>query len=184
MTNSNGQSPRRRNRVVIYISVVLVAVLATTLAYVFDWAKPATSTPVSGPPGRVFKPRKPMDVSGFSMLSGSVGPWDPKASPKEIGRYWERVGYREIQSIDRALAEPGKSVEAVVKMAVIKAAFLNYEGEANKAYAFLKEVRDLVEQDDSVAEEWLYLIVYCQGVTAMRRGGVCDQVSDSLECCG
>ena len=53
---------------------------------------------------------------------------------------------------------------------VKKATFFNYEGEPNRAYEVLEEVRSLLAKDDFLARDALCTVVFCQGVTALRRG--------------
>src|SRR5262249_18616281 len=47
---------------------------------------------------------------------------------------------------------------------------LNAEGETSRSYQVLEEARSLVEAEASLAQRWLYTIIYLQGVTALRRG--------------
>ncbi len=47
---------------------------------------------------------------------------------------------------------------------------MNYEGDPQKAYDVLGEVRSLVESDVVYAEKFLYGVIYLQAVTALRRG--------------
>ena len=43
-------------------------------------------------------------------------------------------------------------------------------GKCAGAQEILQEVRSLIEADEKLAREWLYTIIYFQGVTALRRG--------------
>ena len=62
------------------------------------------------------------------------------------------------------------SLESQTICLLQQAGLLNYEGEAEKAYAVLGEARTLAESNPELARKWLYTIVYFQGVTALRRG--------------
>ena len=54
------------------------------------------------------------------------------------------------------------------------------EGDPERAYAALGDVRKRVEADDSLAEGLLYSVIYLQGVAAIRRG----ENDNCLECRG
>src|SRR5262249_8340769 len=58
----------------------------------------------------------------------------------------------------------------IVSLLMTKAQALNYEGEPIRSYEVAQEARSVAETDDLVASEWLYTILYFQGVTALRRG--------------
>ena len=66
------------------------------------------------------------------------------------------------------------------RLSTLKALLLNSEGEAKRSYEVLQEVRSLVEGDDRLAGEYLYTIIYFQGVAAMRRG----ENENCIECRG
>ncbi|MGH7138661.1 MAG: hypothetical protein ACREHD_23190, partial [Pirellulales bacterium] len=51
-----------------------------------------------------------------------------------------------------------------------KAALANYEGEAERAYDILNQVRSEIESDSASSRELLYSVVFFHGVTALRRG--------------
>ncbi len=55
-------------------------------------------------------------------------------------------------------------------MLMTKSLLFNYEGEPERSYEVLREARSLVERVDRVAQEFLYTIIYFQGVAALRRG--------------
>jgi hypothetical protein len=51
-----------------------------------------------------------------------------------------------------------------------RATFLNYEGDAVGAYEDLKLARKWVESNSATSRDFLYTLIYFQGLTAMRRG--------------
>jgi hypothetical protein len=51
-----------------------------------------------------------------------------------------------------------------------KGSVFNYEGEAEKAYGVLGEIRTQTENDAEIANKWLYTIIFFQGLTALRWG--------------
>ena len=114
-----------------------------------------------------YKPRRMVDSSGFLFVLRLLRPWQPSATLEEISASWERVGHRSLDVLERQLAQGGIS-----KMfyRVARASLLNYEGEPEKAAELLEEARTAAEADPALAEEWLYTLVFLQGVTALRRG--------------
>jgi hypothetical protein len=80
------------------------------------------------------------------------------------------VGYRKIGQIDQDLAQEPPPDDKLVNLLLNKATYYNYEGEPEKAYELMEQARGLAEGRDALAEEWLYTIIYLQGVTALRLG--------------
>jgi hypothetical protein len=61
-----------------------------------------------------------------------------------------------------------------------EASLLHYEGEPDKAYAALEEARQLAQCTPEIAVEWLYTIIYFQGVTGLR----CGETDNCVLCRG
>src|SRR5436853_4946833 len=53
------------------------------------------------------KPRKDLDTSGFTVITGSLEPWNPDASREEMAEFWRARGYRGMRQMDQLLARPG-----------------------------------------------------------------------------
>ncbi len=119
-----------------------------------------------------FRPHEAIDVSGFSVVGPSLKPWKPDASLETIGESWRGAGYKLIAMLDKSLddARRRKDPREIVALLMTRAQIFNYEGEPNRSYEVAQEARALAEADDKVASEWLYTIIYFQGVTALRRG--------------
>jgi hypothetical protein len=117
-----------------------------------------------------YKPREDIDASGFTTVRSYIRPWQPGATLAEIRGAFDRVGYRTIQQLDRKLAGSDMSAPDRILTLFDKALLLNYEGEPQKAYEVLNEVRSLVESDPAYVEQYLYTLIYVQAVTALRRG--------------
>ncbi|HEV3118234.1 MAG TPA: CRTAC1 family protein, partial [Gemmataceae bacterium] len=88
----------------------------------------------------------------------------------DINQVWQRIGYRGIETLDRDLPGSKSSEGQKIPLWIKKATLLNFEGEAREAYKVLEETRSHVEANDDLAAEWLYTVIYFQGVTALRRG--------------
>jgi hypothetical protein len=117
-----------------------------------------------------FQPRKAFDTSGFFLVAGNIDPWPATASLAEIGRIWGRPGRRSVEMIDQMLSQPGMSRSDRARVWLSKVMCLNYEGEAEQAYAVLSEIRSKITQDQTLTQQLLYGVIYFQGVTALRRG--------------
>ena len=155
--------PRRR------WSAAILGLFGLAAAAAAAWG--VLSRPGGASPARlVYAPRKlAVDFSGFADIVARTQ-WDDGASLDEIRRPWPRAGYREIERLDRELADLRADGAQALPRLLEKAAFYVYEGEAGRAYEVLGEARALAESRDDLAAEWLYTVVYGQGVTALRRG--------------
>jgi FG-GAP-like repeat/ASPIC and UnbV len=110
------------------------------------------------------------DVGGFAGMSGTIKGWAPEASLEEISKIWRGAGLRGIDEVDRTLVGTNPSPEERVSLLIRKTALLNAEGEAEKAYQVLAQLRSMVERDPKLVQAALGTVIYYQGVTAMRRG--------------
>jgi hypothetical protein len=119
-----------------------------------------------------YRPYKPMDVSGFEVVVSAVEPWDPGASLERISESWREPGHKLIAKLEETLESARRSGDhrKAVAMLMTKALLYNYEGDADRGYAVLREARTLAERDDRVAQEFLFTIIYFQGAAALRRG--------------
>jgi hypothetical protein len=99
----------------------------------------------------------------------ALKPWKDPTSLEEIRQAFVRLGYRNIAPLDQYLSRslpPDQAREAFL----LKASFLMYEGEADKAYVALQQARAVTESSPQLAAEWLYTIIFFQGVAGLRRG--------------
>jgi len=119
-----------------------------------------------------YRPHEAIDVSGFSVVGPSLRPWGADASLETIGESCKNAGYKLAEMLAKNLDEARnrKDPREIVALLMTKAQIFNYEGEPNRSYEIAQEARSLASTDDQVASEWLYTIIYFQGVTALRRG--------------
>ena len=124
-----------------------------------------------------YQARQPLDSSGFAQVATNVR-WNPASSLEEIGNAWRKPGVRGMQALEPFLsAPPGpKKVQSLIYWATLA----NYEGEPRKAYAMLKELRSEVQDHNALAQEFLFTIIYYQGVTALR----CGETENCILCRG
>ncbi len=121
-----------------------------------------------------------MDNSGFTGLQLALKEWKPDASLEEIKRIFYRWGYRSADLVDRKLATADKTIGEDIQLMFMKAAYLNSEGEAEKAYQILTELRTLILKDKKFAPHTLGNLIFFQAVTALRKG----ENENCIECRG
>lgn len=119
-----------------------------------------------------FRPRQGLDTSGYSVLVSGLQPWAPNASLETVAESWKEPGHKLIAKLESVLEAARASADhrKTIALLLTKAMLFDSEGEPNQAYQVLEEARSLAESDEGRAREWLYTIVYFQGVAALRRG--------------
>ena len=164
MSNENTSRPRR--------AAMVVAVLAAAAVGVWAWTRPpaAPTQPPAETARAKYKHRRPIDSSGFQLAIAGVPPWPQDASLDRLAAAWRGIG-KKLGAAAENRARSGMMLrDELVMTHIQRASFLNFDGEPDKAYAVLAELRQTVEADPVTAEDWLYTVVVYQGVTALRRG--------------
>ncbi len=177
----------RRRRLNLAELMVVIAIVALGLALVpaaGRWyrssenpltrqnVQPAvrTAAPSQGL-GPGYERRMPIaDSSGIGVLIPTLPRWKPEARLEEIRDIWNGAGYQAIEQIEAKLADDRLPVEARIMNMFMKAALLNYEGEPERSYEELEQLRSFVEQDERLAKKVLGSVIFGQGVSAMIRG--------------
>ena len=162
------QPSRRPRRVVrlclIFLPILAIGGLATTRLLGRPERRPVA------PPTPVYEPRKPIDSSGYLLITNSVKPWPPGASLEEIAETWRDLGTRTIERIDRHAAENPNAYRDRVPMLLTKAMLFHSEGQPAKAGEMLDGARSLLAEDGAQDAQLRYTLIFYQGVTALRRG--------------
>src|SRR5262245_25634516 len=162
-------TPNRFSRLVV--GAVLLA-----SAGVIAVARIRPSRPGTGPartPGLKalnYRPRVPVDSSGFFLINSRITPWAPGTSLAEISATWKDFPSRLLGTVEQDLTRPGLPADRRIELLVLKAQCHNYMGHPRDAYRVLAEGRALVETDDDVAEAMLFTWIFFQGITALRIG--------------
>jgi hypothetical protein len=157
----------RARRLALFLAPVLVTGgIAVVLVSYLRWL-PARS--VEDPPTFRYQPRKALEAGGFFTLAAGVRPWPATATLDRISDSWHRAGHKQIEALTEALAQPGISSQQKLQALLRKATLCNSEGEPLQAYEACVQARSLVEGDQTLAEQWLFTIIYFQRVTALRR---------------
>jgi hypothetical protein len=139
-------------------------------AVVIGYPRKPVARSTTTPKALSYHEKRPVDTGGFSAVLPSLDRWPPSATLEEISGYFKRVGYRNIEKIDRQLAEPDFPDDRRIVFAMARASLFNYEAEPGRAYEALQQTRTWLGTHDKLAEQWLYTVIYFQGATALRQG--------------
>ena len=131
---------------------------------------PAWEPPGGGRPGLKYQPRKETDTSGFIVLLSVMQPWKDARSLEDIAKSFDRLGDKGVEMLDRTRAARPLSPALTSELLLLRAAALCYEGRTAEAARTLDEARAAAEGDPDAAEEWLYTVVFFQGVAGLRLG--------------
>jgi hypothetical protein len=160
------------------ILVALVAVVAIGLVAgftdIFSKSEPSRSDPGtddSDLPPLDYKRRIHVDNSGSVDILRDIPPWRPDAPLTDIASALDRIGYRTADAIDqRLLQSPPEDRDKELQLLMRKASGLAYEGDSKGAYECMKNARAIARRNTTLAEKWMFTLIYRQGVLALRRG--------------
>ena len=116
-----------------------------------------------------YKIRQYIDTSGFGLMQTRVRPWAPDASLEEIAGIWRDAAQIEIEAVDKSIAH-GVPKDREVGLRIHKAACYGFDGQTQEANEELAALRRQLESDSAIAKDWLYSVIYFQGVFALRQG--------------
>jgi hypothetical protein len=178
-----------QTRVQIVRVIAILAVIAAPAAGMFGWyarssGSRASTTLGSRSPVRVndsaltggrrlgFRPFELKDTSGLEIILAALEPWESGTSLEKISESWREPGHKLIAKFEGTLEAARRAGDhrKVAAMLMTKSLLFNSEGEPERCYDVLREARSVVESVDRVAREFLFTIIYVQGVAALRRG--------------
>jgi hypothetical protein len=96
--------------------------------------RPIWENPPDAPPNKPlsYRPRKSLDTGGFMLALYSLKPLQDPTDLEEMRTAFSRLGYRNIELLDKDLA--GDLVgEERIRLLLVKAAMFLYEGDPSKA---------------------------------------------------
>ncbi len=114
-----------------------------------------------------YLPRKHLDTSGLTAISATARPWGPSASLEEISVSWREATSQGLAIIDRKVSDGSGDY---VPLIIAQAALYHSDGNPGLAREVLDKLRSTLKGKDTLEEEWLFTIIYYQGVTALRQG--------------
>jgi hypothetical protein len=163
------RSSRTRRRVArSLIALLLLASLGALV--VVGYSRNFAGTRANDRPPIPFQEKKRLDTSGFAAVLPYLDPWPPTASLEDISHYFERVGFRNIEKMDKMLAQPGFPDDQRIVFTLAKASLFNYEAQPDQAYKVLAEARAWLNERDALASQWLGSVIFFQGATTLRQG--------------
>jgi hypothetical protein len=127
-----------------------------------------------------FLPRKDLDTSGFFMLGKSVKQWNDSASLESIRDAYVDLVPQNMARFEQILLNHSASASDRQEAFISKATLLMSEGKAQDAYAVLEQSREHLKSSSSLERQWLYTVVFFEGVAGMRRG----ENENCIECRG
>jgi len=151
----------------------IVGLLTAAVLAVVTWKHGQRSDARRRPvlPAKIhYEPRRGLDCGGFVAAISFLKPWDSRATLEEVSDAWRRIGFRTIEQFDREMAGRALPLPEQLQTTFLRAMLYNYEGQADRAYQLLADLRKDIERDDTVAGQALATLMYFQGVTALRRG--------------
>jgi hypothetical protein len=163
----------KRSRVLL--AAVLLALGLSPVAYIaFRPTAPQPSGTVAPPeraPDLKYQPRKHgADPGGYETVSAQLRSWPKTTTLDEIATRRTELPARLLGQFDQQLTDPFLLPGEWLPLSLSRAMVLNYEGRSQRAYEHLAQTRVRVEADRVLAEEWLYTVIFFQGMTALRRG--------------
>jgi hypothetical protein len=113
-----------------------------------------------------FLPRADLEPSGYSAILGLIERWSDSASLREVAALWEKPGLRLMSRVEQNIdaARAARDMPSVVRMTGMKATLFNSEGDVRRSYEILQGLRSQVEGDERLAHDFLYPIIYYQGI--------------------
>jgi hypothetical protein len=140
----------------------------------------APSQPAAAKRTLSYQPWKSEDTGGFRAVLSGFQPIKDPTSLESIREAFADVDRRGIAEIDNRLASNDLPLENKPALFLSKARLFMYGGNPAAAYEVLEQARALAKSSDRLSEEWLYSIVFFQGVAGLRRG----ELDNCLECRG
>ncbi len=117
-----------------------------------------------------YKPWKNIDVSGMQILTQRQHRSPEDASLEQVAAAWRGLAPHVIADLERETTATGLAGSALLERQVQKAVVLFSEGKAEEVYDYLSQIRSQIANDDALASDWLYSLIYMQGVAALRIG--------------
>jgi hypothetical protein len=117
-----------------------------------------------------FAPRNVKDTSGFFVLCDHLKPWNDPTSLDEIREAFVNLPAKTIAVLDKKLTNPEASPEDRLQAYFDKAQVLLSEGNAKDALGVLAETREFLKSVPNLERQWLYSVIFFQGVAGLRLG--------------
>lgn len=127
-----------------------------------------------------YKPRVYLDTSGFGPLTRRIQTWRDPTSLEDVRSAFDQFGSRELFAVEKRLAEPNLTPRERLESHFYKTQMYLYDGDAKHGYETLLQARDYLTANPQLEEEFLYTVIFLQGVASLRRG----ENENCIECRG
>jgi hypothetical protein len=134
------------------------------------YAHASARTTASKRPSLAYSERKAFDSSGFTAVLPALPRWSDSASLAEVREAFDGAGSRDIGKIDTALESGSLAEGQQIILRLIKAALYQYDGNPKRCSQELEKTREWLANHDEVAQQWLYSVIFFQGLSALRQG--------------
>ena len=126
-----------------------------------------------------LQPRKPVDTNGAHGFR-RLPVWKDPASLEDIRQSYVDLAQVNLALVDEEISRGFGSQASRLQALFSKAAIYMYDGDPAQAYELLHEARSLAESSPSMRDEWLYTVIFFQGVAGLRLG----ENENCLDCRG
>src|SRR5580704_7856683 len=124
----NHQPQRKRHVLAGMMLAGLMLAGAIAILILMTSTRDTSARSSSSLPSRkiAYSPRELVDTVGFASVVDRIPQWAPDTSLEEMSRIWQRVGYRNIEEIDRALLDASLPDLKRAALMLSKATFFNF----------------------------------------------------------
>lgn len=143
---------------------VLVGLVAAGAAVFLHPDPPPQAPPPAEPESGGYQPRQGLETSGYLAVLTSINPWRPDSSLEHQASAYRNAIPRGHASLDAYLRQGFDPL-----ILTQRANLHNAAGDPAAAYQALVELRGRITGTPA-EKEWLYTVIYYQGVTALRTG--------------
>ena len=108
-----------------------------------------------------FRARTLLDTSGFGPMVSTIEPWEPTDPLHKIAENWKQPGLRALAKLEPSLQSARESGQPgrIFNSLMLRAMFLDSEGEPKRAYETLEEARSVLMKDEALERYFLYTVV-------------------------
>ena len=117
-----------------------------------------------------YQARKAIDTGGFNVVLPMLKAWPRDASMAAISEQFRGVGHRDVEELDRMLASAELPDHRRIVLTLMKAGLSSTRASQIGPRMSWTRPGHGSSRTTHMAEQWLYTVIYLQGVTALRRG--------------
>lgn len=159
----------------IFLGFIVVASGLAILGYRAIFARPKPTADARwAAPGKAdatnYRPWRNFDLSGYLAATKYIKNWPENATLQQVAESWRDLAPQLVGQMNRYLADPGLSNAQRLEVLVEKATIESFQSRPDEAYRSLEEAKTLALAHPELKSEWLYTLIYAQGVMGLRIG--------------